>query len=260
MVFFDILQSSENFAIASFVLLISAGLVLGMAPAFRLTIPNLIVFLIGGFAGLLTVLRSYNRLIADLPNPPNGNLEIIGSVVVMLFGAIFGGSLLVWLKTRFPKSLRAKRWILPVAQFIVGLAMVPEVLTIGVPGVLGSLGMSVKGHFNAELSALPDGYSWGLLVGSASVDIAAILSLIGAAISLLKPSRLGVRFCIVGTTFYWTFIAALLVVQQTLQIHLTLRYPTALDLMPYAIGIMAILIAHALYSYVRAREQSLCDS
>jgi hypothetical protein len=250
MLLFDLLQSPQNFLIGCVVLLISAGLVLVLAPAFRFTIPNLILFLIGGAAGLLTCISSYNRLVADLPNPPNENLAIIGSIIVMLLGATFGGSLSVWLTVRLTKSPQSKRWTLPIAQLIVALVMVWQFLVFGLLGTLGALGMSVTGHFNADLSRVPKLYEWALLASSFSLDFAALLSLIGAALSTLRPSKLSVRFWIVGTICYWSFVAGEILMRWSLQLHLTLRYVRVGDLMPYVIGIVAALVARSFSSYV----------
>jgi hypothetical protein len=250
MLLFDMLQSSQNFLIGCVVLLISAGVVLVSAPTFRFTITNLILFLIGGAAGLLACISSYNRLVDDLPNPPNENLAIIGSIIVMLLGATFGGSLSVWITVRFTKSPKSKRWGFPIAQLLIALGMLWQFLVFGLLGTLGALGMSATGHFNAELSQAPKLYTRALLVASFSLDFAALLSLVGAALSTLRPSKLSVRFWIVGTICYWTFAAGEIIVRWSLQLHLTLRYVRVDDLMPYVIGILAALVARFFSSYV----------
>jgi hypothetical protein len=71
-----------------------AGLiVLACVPGLRLTLLNVIAFLIGAFAGSAALLSVYgsvsNRRLHNYP-------DAIG-----LIGAVTGGTLLVWLKTRF---------------------------------------------------------------------------------------------------------------------------------------------------------------
>ncbi len=158
----------------------------------------------------------------------------------------------------WPKWIHAikrimKRWMLGIAQIIVALSMMPQVFFFGVPGALGSLGMSESGHFDADLSGVPKLYFWSLLVASFSLVIAAILSLSGAALSLVKPSQVSVRLCIAGVVCYWIFIVALLEVSSALGIHLSLRYLTAWDVIQYPIGIVAAIVAYALYSLGKVR-------
>jgi len=143
--------------------------------------------------------------------------------------------------------------MLGIAQLIVALSMMPQVFFFGVPAALSSLGMSESGHFDADLSGVPKLYLWSLLVASFSVVIAAVLSLSGAALTLLKPSQVSVWLCIAGAFVYWIFIGALLEVSSSLGIHPSLRYLTAWDVIQYPIGIIAALVAYALYSIGRAR-------
>jgi hypothetical protein len=238
MLFFDILQSYENFIIGGVILLISAGLALVVAPGVRFTVANLVLFLIGGSAGLLTCISYYNRLLADLPTPLSVRLAIIGSILVMFFGAALGGSLSVWLKIRFPKSPQSKRWSLPIGQLIISLLMVQQFLTFGLLGTLDALGMRFAGHFTADLSGVPKLYEWASLVASFSLDLAALLSLVGAALSIVKPSKLSARIWGAGVVCYWIFIAGDVLMYWSLKVHSTLRYLGVWDLMPCAISIL----------------------
>jgi hypothetical protein len=256
MLFFDMLQSSENFAISCVVLPISAVLVSVVVPAFRSTIQNFILFLFGGSVGLLTCITFYNRFLADLPNPLNKPWALIGSILVMFFGAVFAGSLSVWIKIRLKESPQSMRWSLPVGQLLVSLLVIRQFLAFGVLGTLGALGMSVTGHFNADLSRVPKLYECGLLVASFSLDFASLLSLIGAVLTTLKPSKISVRIWHAATICYWIFIAGEILIGWSLQLHLTLRYLRVSDLMPYVIGIVAILIAPSLSYYVEVRALS----
>ncbi len=45
--------------------------------------------------------------------------------------------------------------MLGIFQLVVALTMMPQVFFFGVPGVLGSLGMSESGHFDVVLSGVP---------------------------------------------------------------------------------------------------------
>jgi hypothetical protein len=140
-----------------------------------------------------------------------------------------------------------KRWCLPNAQLIISLAMVPQVLLFGLPGVLGSLGMSVTGHFDAHLSGLRDLYFGSLSVKSFTVIFAALLSLTGFALSVIKPSRLSVGFSIVGAVSYWVSIAAHLLMISTLRGGLWVEF-TVFDAVAYPIGIVAALMVFVVYS------------
>jgi hypothetical protein len=143
---------------------------------------------------------------------------------------------------------------LAIAQLVVGLAMLPLVLVFGWPGLLGSLGMSVTGHFTADLSGVAPIYRWSMLVASVSVVIAAPLSLFSGVLSIAEPSKTSVRFSIGGAVCYWMFIAADLVIRWSLQVPLTFRYLTVWDVIPYVLGVIAGLIANALRSYVKVQE------
>jgi len=71
-------------------------IVLACAPGLRLILLNLIAFLIGAFAGSVALLSVYGSVpIRRLHNYPDA---------VSLVGAVTGGTLLVWLKTRFIKT------------------------------------------------------------------------------------------------------------------------------------------------------------
>jgi len=146
-----------------------------------------------------------------------------------------------------------KRWALAAAQLLVGLSMSPQALLYGVPGALSSLGMSESGRFDADLSGVPRLYFWSLLVASLSVVIAAVLSLAGGVLSLAKPSRFAVRSSIAGALCYWIYIVGLQVNVSSMGNHLSLRYLTVWDVIQYPIGIVAAVVAYALYSQRKVR-------
>ena len=141
-----------------------------------------------------------------------------------------------------------KRWILGVFQLAIALTMVPQVFFFGVPGALGSLGMSESGHFDADLSGVPKLYFWSLLVASFSLVIACILATAGAVLTLAKPSQFSIRSCMAGAFFYWIFIAGSLLISFALGIHFSFRYMTVWDVIQYPIGCAAAIVAYALYS------------
>ncbi|HET6143584.1 MAG TPA: hypothetical protein VFE02_08740 [Candidatus Acidoferrales bacterium] len=140
-----------------------------------------------------------------------------------------------------------KRWILGFFQLVVAATMVPQVFFFGVPGLLGSLGMSESGHFDVDLSGVPRLYYWSLLIASFSLVIATILAFAGAALTLAKPSPFSIRACLAGAVFYWIFIAGSLAIAYALGIHFDLRYMTVWDVMEYPIGVAAAVVAYALY-------------
>ena len=131
--------------------------------------------------------------------------------------------------------------------------MVPQVFFFGVPGLLGSLGMSESGHFDADLSGVPRLYYWSLLIASFSLVIATILAFAGAVLTLAKPSQFSVRACIAGASLYWIFIAGSLAISYALGIHFNRRYMTVWDVMEYPIGVAAGIVAYALSSQAKVR-------
>jgi hypothetical protein len=149
-----------------------------------------------------------------------------------------------------------KRWVLGIFQLVIALAMVPQVFFFGVPGALGSLGMSESGHFDANLSGVPKLYFWSLLIASFSVMIACILAMAGAVLTLVKPSQFSVRACVAGAFFYWIFIAGSLLITFSLGIHFSFRYMTVWDVIQYPIGTAAAIVPYALYSQNKVRGVS----
>jgi len=149
-----------------------------------------------------------------------------------------------------------KRWVLGIFQLVVALSMVPQVFFFGVPGALGSLGMSESGHFDADLSGVPKLYFWSLLVASFSVVIAGIFAMAGAVLTLARSSQFSIRSCVAGAVFYWIFIAGALLISYALGIHFSFRYMTVWDVIQYPIGIAAAIVAYALYTQTKAHGGS----
>jgi hypothetical protein len=88
---------------------------------------------------------------------------------------------------------------------------------------------------------------WSLSVASFTVIVAALLSLTGFALSVIKPSRLSVGFSIVGAVSYWVYIAAHLLMISTLRGGLWVEF-TVFDAVDYPIGIVAALLVFVVYS------------
>jgi hypothetical protein len=137
-----------------------------------------------------------------------------------------------------------KRWFLPLAQLVVGLAMIPQAFLFGVFGILLLLEMLRQG-VGSELPASQQLYGWAMLATSFSVDAAAVLCLIGAAFLMYKPSQRGVRFSVAGTACYWLYIVAHLVMIWSLSGGL--GDITLLDAVDYPIGVVAAAVAVALF-------------
>jgi hypothetical protein len=89
---------------------ILALVVLAIAPAFHITIGNLIVFFIGAIGGTLALFGMWNVLIRTfalyryIPFRNQGHVTII----LAFLGALVGGAALVSLKIRFRGSHREK--------------------------------------------------------------------------------------------------------------------------------------------------------
>jgi hypothetical protein len=140
-----------------------------------------------------------------------------------------------------------KRWCLPIAQLIISLAMVPQVLLFCIPGVSGSLGVSVTGHFDAQMSGLRDLYWGSLSMALFAAIVAALHSLTGFALPVIKPSRLSVGFSIVGAVSFWVRVAAHLLMISTLRGGLWVEF-TVFDAVASPIGIVAALMVFVVYS------------
>jgi hypothetical protein len=140
---------------------------------------------------------------------------------------------------------------LPVAQLIVGLAMVPQAFLFGALGTLPLLRDILTARFGSDVGGTQAPYTWAVLLASLSVDAAAILCLASAVLLIRNWSQRGVRLSIVGATCYWVYMAGHLTMISTqpggLRGGLTL-----LDAIDYPIGIIAALVAFALYWYGRA--------
>ena len=149
-----------------------------------------------------------------------------------------------------------KRRVLGIFQLVVAATMAPQVFFFGVPGLLGSLGMSESGHFDADLSGVPRLYYWSLLIASFSLVIAMILAFAGAVLTLAKPSQFSIRACLAGAFFYWIFIAGSLVISYALGIYFSFRYLTVWDVIEYPIGIAAAAVAYALFSQTKVAHAS----
>ena len=79
-------------------------LVLACVPGLRLTLMNLLIFLVGAFPGALAFALGYLLLFAG---HELSDAAFAGLFVVFFAGAMLGGTLLVTLKIRFLKTERA---------------------------------------------------------------------------------------------------------------------------------------------------------
>jgi hypothetical protein len=138
-------------------------------------------------------------------------------------------------------------WLLPLAELIVGLAMVPQGLVFGGLGTLPLLAAIWNGRASFAFAGAQKLYSWAILASSLSVDGAALLCLIGGALLICRPSRLGVWFSVAGTVCYWIYMVAHLTMISALSGGLRVEM-TLLDAVDYPIGLVAALVAVALYT------------
>jgi hypothetical protein len=86
-----------NFVIVviySCVYLILGSILLALVPAFRVTLLNLVVFVLGAFAGNFAVLYATNTQVLDFLK--SSNLFF----VLYFVASVFGGTVAVWLKKR----------------------------------------------------------------------------------------------------------------------------------------------------------------
>src|SRR5580704_8019603 len=79
---------------------ILGGFILTRILKLSLSFANLLLFVAGAFAGTLFLGYCYGRAFAAANNELKGSAAVIGMFVVMLIGAVVGGTSLVWIKAR----------------------------------------------------------------------------------------------------------------------------------------------------------------
>ena len=85
--------------IYSCVYAILGSIVLGLVPALRVTLLNLVVFVVGAFAGGVAFLYASNSPVLQfLKN------SYVTFILLYFVAAVFGGTVPVWLKMRFIKT------------------------------------------------------------------------------------------------------------------------------------------------------------
>jgi hypothetical protein len=90
------------FLIISCITFVILGLViLASVPFFRLTVLNLIVFILGALPGAMLFLLLYGKL---LPRDQLSDRAFYGIFPVLLVGGMSFGALAVWLKMRFTNA------------------------------------------------------------------------------------------------------------------------------------------------------------
>jgi hypothetical protein len=136
---------------------------------------------------------------------------------------------------------------LPIAQLIVGFAIVPQAFLFGALGTLPLLQeVLTGGRFRPGFRGTQASYTWAVLLASVFVDAAAILCLASAVSLIRKPSRWGVRLSIAGAVCYGAYIAGHLLMISTLPGGLRVEF-TLFDAADYLVGIIAALVTVVLY-------------
>lgn len=147
------------------------------------------------------------------------------------------------------------RRFLPIAQLIVGLAVVPQAFLFGALGTLPLVGDLLTGRIGRDVAGPGKLYILGVAVASFSVDASVVLCLVSAVLLIRKVSSFSVRLSIAGAISYWVYIAAHLLMISALRGGLRVEF-TLLDAVDYPIGVVAALIAYGLYSYTKAIDIS----
>ena len=80
-------------------------IVLAIAPGLRLKVLNLFLFVVGAFPGALVFFILYGWLVG---RKQWSDAASMGIFPVLLIGGVFGGVLVIWLKTRFVRTRRDK--------------------------------------------------------------------------------------------------------------------------------------------------------
>ena len=148
---------------------------------------------------------------------------------------------------------------LPIAQLIVGLAIVPQAFLFGALGTVPLLRDVLTAHSRSDFGGAQASYTWAVLLASFSVDAAAILCLASAVSLIRKPSYWGVRLSIAGAICYGAYVAGHLLMISTLPGGLRVEF-TLLDAADYLVGIIVALVAVALYFNARSAPASTATS
>ena len=93
-----------GFVAGCVVFTILGSIVLACVPTLRLSVVNLLLFVMGAFPGALALPYLYGRIFADSNNQLTSKTAVLGLFVVMLVGATGGGAALVWLRIRFVRT------------------------------------------------------------------------------------------------------------------------------------------------------------
>lgn len=92
-----------GFVIGCVVFTVVGLVILSRLPKLRVTVPNLLVFVVGAFPGAAGLGYLDELAFADAQHFLNSPAAVLGFFAAMLVGAIVGGTTLVWLKARIPK-------------------------------------------------------------------------------------------------------------------------------------------------------------
>ncbi|SRR6266480_6644722 len=90
---------------------ILGAIVLAVVPRFELTVRNLLIFVIGAFLGMFGFTNFVERILYRLGmlGPMSIERENNLAYALALAGALIGGTLLVWLKTRLGQKTNQKK-------------------------------------------------------------------------------------------------------------------------------------------------------
>jgi hypothetical protein len=83
--------------------LVVGMIILALVPGLRLTVPNIFLFVVGAFPGALVLLLVYGWMFG---RNQWSDAALTAIFPILLVGGALGGTLLVWLKTRFVKPRR----------------------------------------------------------------------------------------------------------------------------------------------------------
>jgi hypothetical protein len=74
--------------------------VLSALPGFRVSATNLLLFVVGAFAGASLSGLAYTHVFADAENELRSTGSVLGFFVALLVGTLTGGTAFVWLRGR----------------------------------------------------------------------------------------------------------------------------------------------------------------
>jgi hypothetical protein len=170
-----------------------------------------------------------------------GSEEMMAGLLLLIFAGCFW----YWIRGQ---TQEVKRWALPIAMVLVALTILPFVLRIGSLGLVGLLETTAPGNGSVDSNSIMKLYTWGFAAESFFVDIAFILCLVGALLSVIRPSRVTLKIYAAGVICFWLYVAAYVEVSWVPRGRFGVHHVTIWDWVLALIGGLAAILTYSLNS------------